>query len=71
MATHCSILAWRTPWTEEAGGLQSAGCKELDTTELQHDTGLILEAKTKEEAGAGRPGAFSLAAVPLKFLSCP
>ena len=25
MATRCSILAWRTPWTEEAGGLQSMG----------------------------------------------
>ena len=23
MATHCSVLAWRTPWTEEPGGLQS------------------------------------------------
>ena len=23
MATHFSILAWRIPWTEEAGGLQS------------------------------------------------
>ena len=23
MATHTSILAWRTPWTEELGGLQS------------------------------------------------
>ena len=22
-ATHCSILAWRIPWTEEPGGLQS------------------------------------------------
>ena len=22
MATHSSILAWRTPWTEEPGGLQ-------------------------------------------------
>ena len=21
MATHCSILAWRIPWTEESGGL--------------------------------------------------
>ena len=21
MATHCSILAWKTPWTEEPGGL--------------------------------------------------
>ena len=23
MATHCSVLAWRIPWTEEPGGLQS------------------------------------------------
>ena len=25
MATHSSVLAWRTPWTEEPGGLQSSG----------------------------------------------
>ena len=25
MAAHCSILAWRIPWTEEPGGLQSMG----------------------------------------------
>ena len=25
MATHASILAWRIPWTEEPGGLQSMG----------------------------------------------
>ena len=25
MATHSSILAWRIPWTEEPGGLQSIG----------------------------------------------
>ena len=25
MATHSSILAWRIPWTEELGGLQSMG----------------------------------------------
>ena len=25
MATHSSILAWETPWTEEPGGLQSMG----------------------------------------------
>ena len=25
MATHTSILAWRIPWTEEPGGLQSIG----------------------------------------------
>ena len=26
MATHCGIPAWRTPWTEEPGRLQSIGC---------------------------------------------
>ena len=33
MATHSSILAWRIPWTEEPGGLQSMGSQESDTTE--------------------------------------
>ena len=32
MATHSKILAWRLPWTEEPGGLQSMGYKELDMT---------------------------------------
>ena len=32
MAAHFSILAWRIPWTEEPGRLQSMG-KELDMTE--------------------------------------
>ena len=29
MATHSSILAWRMPWTEEPGGLQSMGSQRL------------------------------------------
>ena len=33
MATHSSTLAWKIPWAEEPGGLQSWGRKELDTTE--------------------------------------
>ena len=32
MATHSSILAWKTPRTEEPGGLQSLGLQELDMT---------------------------------------
>ena len=36
MATRSSILAWKIPWTEEPGRLQSTGCKELDTTEQLH-----------------------------------
>ena len=29
MATHSSSLAWRIPWTEEAGGLQSIGSQRV------------------------------------------
>ena len=40
MATHSSTFAWKIPWTEEAGRLQSMGLqrvgKELDTTERLH-----------------------------------
>ena len=31
MATHSSIIAWRIPWTEEPGGLQSMGYPEALT----------------------------------------
>ena len=29
MATHCSIPAWRIPWTDELGGLQSIGSQRV------------------------------------------
>ena len=29
MATHFSILAWRIPWTEESGALQSMGSQRV------------------------------------------
>ena len=29
MATHSSILAWKTPWIEEPGGLQSMGSQRV------------------------------------------
>ena len=29
MATHSSIIAWRSPWTEEPGGLQSTGSQRV------------------------------------------
>ena len=32
-AIHSSILAWRIPWTEKPGRLQSTGCKELHTND--------------------------------------
>ena len=36
MATHSSIPAWKIPWTEEPGWLQSTGSQESDTTEQAH-----------------------------------
>ena len=38
MATHCSILAWKIPWMEEPGGLQSMGSQESGTAEQPHFT---------------------------------
>ena len=29
VATHSSLLAWRLPWTEEPGGLQSIGLQKV------------------------------------------
>ena len=37
MATHSSILAWRIPWTEEPGGLQS-----MRSQRVKHDEQLTL-----------------------------
>ena len=43
-ATHSSILAWRIPWKEEPGGIQS---KESDTTEqLTHNVHMTLQSHT-------------------------
>ena len=43
MATYSSILAWRIPWTEEPGGLQSVGSQELDMPDpLNHQPPLFL-----------------------------
>ena len=36
MAPHSSTLAWKIPWTEEPGRLQSTGSLESDTTERLH-----------------------------------
>ena len=36
MAIHSRTIAWKIPWTEEPGRLQSMGHKESDTTERLH-----------------------------------
>ena len=46
MATHSSLLAWKMPWMEEPGRLQSMGCKESDRTERLHFHFSLMEAKS-------------------------
>ena len=54
MATHSSILAWRIPWTEEPGGLQSAAakcptlCDLIDGSPPGFPVPGILQARTLE-----------------------
>ena len=40
MATHSIVVAWRIPWTEVPGGLQSIGSKRVghDEDDLEHRT---------------------------------
>ena len=45
MATHSSSLAWKIPWTEQPGGLQSWGRTESNMTEVTYHT----HTKDKEE----------------------
>ena len=44
MATHSSVLAWRIPWTEEPGGLQSMGSQRVrqDCATFTFTSDLIL-----------------------------
>ena len=39
MATHPSIFAWRTPWTEEPGGLESLGWQRVGHAHKFGDSG--------------------------------
>ena len=58
MATHSSVLAWKTPWTGEPGGLQSMESQELDTTERlkyqEFQTSLLPGGQGEPQAG--KPG---------------
>ena len=64
MATHSRTLAWKIPWTEEPGRLQSMGSLELDTTEWLHfdfslscigeGNGNPLQCSCLENPGDGR-----------------
>ena len=53
MATHSSILAWRTAWTEEPGGLQSMGSHsvEHDLSDLACVHALLGRANASKQVG--------------------
>ena len=44
MATHSNILAWRIPWTEEPGGLQSMWLQRVthDRSNLAHTINVVI-----------------------------
>ena len=62
MAPHSSTFAWKIPWTEEPGGLQSMGSLESDTTARLHFHALEKEMATHSSVlawrlpGTGKPG---------------
>ena len=62
MAPHSSTLAWKIPWTEEPGRLQSMGSLESDTIERHHFHELEKEMATHTSVlarripGTGEPG---------------
>ena len=61
VATHSSILAWRIPWTEKPGGLQSPkGHKELDTTEWLNWTELNIWLEITNSALSNNCKLFSM-----------
>ena len=54
MAPHFSTFAWKIPWMEEPGGLQSMGSLESDTTERLHFHALEKEIATHSSVLAWR-----------------
>ena len=49
MATHSIILAWRIPWTEEPGGLQSTGSQRVGHDWVTLLTYLLSEYNNRKE----------------------
>ena len=62
MAPHSSTFAWKIPWMEEPGRLQSMGSLESDTTERLHFHALEKEMAAHSSVrawripGMGKPG---------------
>ena len=49
MATHSSVLAWKIPWTEEAGGLQSMGLQRIRHNLASKQQQQTMKFWTKDE----------------------
>ena len=47
MASHSGTLAWRVPWAEEPGGLQSVGSRESDTTEHTYSSVCVFTSSSQ------------------------
>ena len=65
MAPHSSTLAWKIPWMEKPGRLQSMGSLESDTTERLHFHALEREMATHSSVLAWRiPGTWKPGGLP-------
>ena len=56
MATHSSVLAWKIPWPEKPGGLQSAGLQKVEhdwATEHAHTINSFILRLTELASGSG------------------
>ena len=53
MATHSGILAWRIPWTEDPGGLQSPELGSWTQTYTQRACVFIFQTRTQSEVSGG------------------
>ena len=60
VAIHCSILAWRIPWTEGPGRLQSIGSQSVNVTEatelielIQPEVRTCMRGEQQEDKKAG------------------
>ena len=64
MATHSSILAWKIPWTEEPGGLQSMGLKRV-THDCASEHLLLIHFAVQQKLPQ-----HNKAAIDQQYLSC-
>ena len=82
MATHSSILAWRMPWTEEPGGLQSMGLQRVghdwsDWARTHAGWRMQMDSQVKRYVGWGLGGSqaqlqsWSRSALPFWYLDLP